>query len=272
MIYRTYAPGPPLANFVELFWLYEGYHPAHTKERRLPTGTMTLVINLHEDEIRVYDRQNPAQSQRFPGCVLSGVHSEYAVIDTASQASTIGVHFKPGGAFPFLGRPASELRATDVPLDALWGADAGTLREQLLDAETPTAKFQRLERALLAQADRPLERHPAVAFALRAFERTPRRPIADVVERIGLCHRRFIKVFREEAGLTPKLFCRLQRFQDALHFIECAQRVDLTDAALSCGYYDQAHFNREFHAFSGINPTTYLARRGEHRNHVVIDG
>ena len=48
-IYRTYTPRKPLADFVETFWLYENYNPSHAKERRLPDGSMELVINLRED-------------------------------------------------------------------------------------------------------------------------------------------------------------------------------------------------------------------------------
>ena len=57
-VYRTYIPRPPLADFVDLYWLYEGYNLPHAKERVLPDGSMQLVINLRDDTLPVYDRQN----------------------------------------------------------------------------------------------------------------------------------------------------------------------------------------------------------------------
>jgi AraC-like DNA-binding protein len=45
---------------------------------------------------------------------------------------------------------------------------------------------------------------------------------------------------------------------------------DWTDIALSCGYFDQAHFNHDFRAFSGINPSTYSAKKTPHLNHVPL--
>lgn len=270
-LYRTYIPQPPLADFVALFWLYEGYDPPHAKERILPTGTMEIVINLRDDTLRVFDRQNHNQFQSFHGSLICGMHSEFFVIDTAEQSSIIGIHFKPGGAFPFFKLPAGELHNAHVSLNTLWGATASDLRDQLLAAETPETKFHILEQSLLAQAARTWTRHPAVAFALREFHRVPHiRTVSDVTEQIGLSPRRFIQVFSAEVGLTPKLFCRIRRFQEVLHLIGSGQHVDWADITLACGYFDQAHFIHDFRAFSGLNPTTYLTQRGEHLNHVPL--
>src|ERR1700753_1532010 len=98
MIYRTYIPSPPLSNFVELFWLYHGYQQPHEKERLLPTGTVELVFDLRDNLTKVYDRENHRHFESFPGGIVCGPHSEHFVIDTAAQASVMGIHFKPGGA------------------------------------------------------------------------------------------------------------------------------------------------------------------------------
>jgi hypothetical protein len=109
MQFFTHIPLPPLSNFVELFWFYDGYSPGpHSKERLMPEGSIELVINLKQDEARIYDRENLDKYARLPGAVLCGPHSSFFVIDTAQQPSVIGVHFKPGGAFPFFKMPAGE--------------------------------------------------------------------------------------------------------------------------------------------------------------------
>ena len=98
------------------------------------------------------------------------------------------------------------------------------------------------------------------------------RTVAEVTGLIGLSPRRFIQVFSAEVGLTPKLFCRIRRFQRVVRHIAKEERVEWADVAADCGYFDQAHFIHDFRAFSGINPTTYLAQRTEHLNHVPIPG
>jgi AraC-like DNA-binding protein len=271
MAYRTYIPPPPLSDFVDMFWSYEGYDPPHSRERVIPTGTMQLIVNLREDELRVYDRQDHRRFQSLGGSLISGTHSRFVVIDTASQAFTVGVHFKAGGPQPFLGVSAGELRDADVPLDALWGTKATELRGRLLEAQTPEARFGVLEQALLAQVARPLTHHPAVAFALREFQGMTRtRTVKEVSKRTGLSQRRFIQLFREEVGLTPKLFCRIRRFQEVIRLVGSEPRVEWAELALRCGYFDQAHFVHDFRAFSGTTPTNYLAHRGEHPNHIPL--
>ena len=113
-----YIPAPPLSEFVGLLWLYEGYQQPHKKERLLPDGSMELVVNLNEDLTRVYDPHEPEKFQTLRGPVVVGAHSEFFVIDTAEQHTVAGVHFKPGGAFPFLGLPASALRSVCQASDA----------------------------------------------------------------------------------------------------------------------------------------------------------
>lgn len=270
MKFYSYIPAVPLSDFVALFWLYEGYVQPHARERVLPDGSVELVVRLAESESRVCEGE-PGSDRTFRNGVLAGARSEFLVIDTASQAAVVGVHFKPGGAFPFLPMPASELHNAVVALDDLWGATAAELRERLLAAPTAAAKFRILEETLRRQARRPLARHRAVAYALDELQRKRHaRSISDVTDATGLSARRFIQVFSDEVGLTPKLFCRVRRFQQVLELIHRADEIDWADAALSCGYFDQAHFIHDFQAFSGINPTTYLAHKTPHLNHVPL--
>jgi AraC-like DNA-binding protein len=266
---RSHIPAPPLSDFVDQLWYYEGYSQPHAKERLLPDGSIELIFNLTEDQTRVYGDTGDART--FRGSVLSGPHSKFFVIDTAEQIEVIGVHFKPGGAFPFFKLPVGELQDEHVGLDNLWGSKASELRDRLLEAPTPDAKFGILERALLDRTTKPLVRHPAVAFALRQFgaAQNPQN-VSEVTEQIGLSARRFIDVFNNQVGLTPKLFCRVRRFQEVLRHLGNKPQVDWTRIALDFGYFDQPHFIHDFRAFSGINPTTYLAHRTEHLNHVPI--
>jgi len=271
LVFRRYVPQPPLAAFVEAFYLSEGDVPLHSKDRRLPDGSMELVINLHEDSIRVYDREHSDQARSFRGCVLSGAHSEFSVLDTSTLVSTIGIHFKPGGASAFLPIPATELSNQVIELSSLWGAAATDLREQLCATDRAETRFHLLEESLLAHTNELASSHAAVAFALAEFQVVDERhSIAEVTAQLGLSPKRFIQVFSEVVGLTPKLFCRVLRFQDVLHMINRGQHIEWANIAMACGYYDQAHFIHDFKAFSGLTPSIYIAQRSEFHNHVPL--
>lgn len=258
MLHRAIVPPPPLSDFVALLWLYEGFAPPHPKERLLPTGTVELVIDM---------RAETAGN----GAVVCGAHSQFFEIETAVEASVVGVHFKPGGAFPFFAPPLGELRNLNVGLDDLWGTHAGDLRERLLLARTPELRLRLLGEGLLARAVRPLASHPAVAHAVREFVGPRARTVAEVSGDLGLSQRRFIELFSGEVGLTPKLFCRVRRFQEVVRIAHTSERVDWARVALACGYFDQAHFIHDFRAFSGLTPSAYLLQRGEHMNHVPVN-
>jgi AraC-like DNA-binding protein len=105
-----------------------------------------------------------------------------------------------------------------------------------------------------------LEVHPAVRFALHRFHATPGgNTISAVTDAIGLSPRRFVQVFREQVGLNPKLYCRVRRFRQVLGAIGAGGPVEWAEIALDSGYFDQAHFIHDFRAFSGINPSAYVA-------------
>lgn len=253
-----------------MLWYHQGGARTHEFERIMPDASVELVINLREDRFRVYHRKSPELSHHTRGCLISGPRSEYFVIDTAQQLSSMGVHFKPGGAFPFLGMPASELQDQQVGLEDLWGRAAGEMRERILEATTVDARLAVLEKCLTEMAP-SLERHPAVQFALNEFQPgLGIRNVAEVTGQIGMSAKRFIQVFGKEVGLTPKLFCRVRRFQRVLGSIAKRQQIDWADVAVSTGYFDQAHFIHDFRAFSGLNPSAYMAQRTEHLNHVPL--
>ena len=270
MQFLSYRPGPPLADFVDQFWLSDGPAPAHGMERLLPDATVELIINLHQNVIRLYDRQTYLPCGTAPGCIVSGPRSQYFVIDTQDQMAVMGVHFRPGGSFPFFRMPSSELTDQSIALDDLWGLAARLLRERLLATPTSGEKFRVLEACLLEQLAKPLERHPAVSFGIQQLRGGGQPSVAYVVDRIGFSQRHFIRLFSEQVGVTPKLFSRVSRFQQVVRTVHGAGEVDWAALALNCGYYDQAHFIHDFQEFSGITPTAYLLQRTQHLNHVPL--
>jgi len=271
MIFHSHSPRPPLNRYIASIWLQQGYDPAHALERIMPDGCAAFIINLREDRFRLPGRDNDNETRTISGAILSGTRSKYAVLDTACQSSVMGVHFKPGGVFPFLAMPVSELHGEVLTLDLIWGSMANELRDQLVEAVLPGSKFRIMERFLLRTMRRAAEPHPAVAYALRQFQDAPgEHSIIGLSRSIGLSQRHFIQLFAEHVGMTPKKYCRVRRFQHVLKLIHSEREVNWAEIAIACDYFDQAHFNHDFRAFSGINPTAYLHNRSEHRNHVRL--
>jgi AraC-like DNA-binding protein len=272
IITSYYKPRPPLSEFVEVFWYWDNPTPTPSiKERLLPMGTVEFVIRLGKNQSCVYDPLDMNRSQKYSGSILSGPHTNFFVLDKSDQDHLIGIHFKPGGAFPFFGVALNELRDHHISFEDLRANDAKDLRCELLDSDTAQEKFQILEKYLLRFTG-CLEHHPAVRYALKQFQNVPfSSSISQLADDVNLSQRRFIEVFSQQVGLTPKMFCRIRRFQEVLKLVHQKREVDWLDIVSSCGYFDQAHFIHDFQAFSGINPTVYLNQRTEHFGHVPID-
>jgi AraC-like DNA-binding protein len=271
MIVAHHIPKAPLAAFIKLFWYWDGYSQPHARERLLPDGSVTLVFNLRQDHIDFFDSADLSVSQTTRGHVITGARSRCFIVDTASMVATLGVQFHPGGAFPFCTMPVTELSEQHVSLDDLWGDTANDVRYRLLEPTTPQEKFRVVEQWLLDRLAKPLERHPAVEYAMSEFLcHRSALPVSTIAERIGFSQRRFIQLFSDRVGLTPKRFSRIRRFQWVLEQLRGKRDVDWTDLALACGYYDQAHFIHDFHEFSGLTPSAYLASQTPHLNHVPV--
>jgi AraC-like DNA-binding protein len=269
MLYRHRVPRPPLDTFIESVWVCQNEPRPRALERVLPTGAAQLIVNLKEDQTRLYEPEFPHRCVATSGSVLSGVQSRFQVIDTSEQEYVAGVAFRPGGTLPFVRVPAHETRDADVPLEAIWGAGrTAALRERLLEGRSIDGKLDALE-ATLREIWTPPGLHPAVTFALARFDRAPlTTSIAAVTGVIGLSAMRFIERFKAEVGMTPKRYCRIRRFQRALTLANRGSQVDWTRVALDCGYFDQAHFIHDFRSFAGLTPTGYQSARTPFQNHV----
>jgi AraC-like DNA-binding protein len=273
VIFCRHIPCALLAQFIDWFWFYEDWQPSHRREHVLPDGTFELVIDLCEKPRKLFDRGDENKYITYRHGWVSGTHSQYIIIDALPASSMIGAHFKPGGAAVFLDMPADEIRDRVVDLESIWGRGSRDLREQLLAAKSPSEKFHVLEQflcALLARRKSELQRR--VSWALHRFISEPRvGTIGDVVQDLGISHKHFIEQFRRQVGLTPKLFCRIQRFQEVLRKINAKQLVQGAQLAVDCGYFDQAHFVHDFQAFTGLNPSNYLGRQLEDPKFVTVE-
>src|SRR5215472_13441565 len=265
MGFRTYKPASPLAAFVDYIWAYNGFDSPQLKERIFPTGTFEMVFNLQRDALRVYQSLG-SEPGRLSGAVVSGPYEAGFFTDTTEEAAVIGVHFKPGGAFPFLGISADELADMHLDLGTMWGSAASETRERLSAASTSCQQFRLLENLLLARLCRSSEHHPAVALALEGFSKDNTRGVVRKLAReAGYSDRRFIDLFRVEVGLKPKLFNRIQRFQRLLTLVDLRTRPNWSELALNCGYFDQSHLIRDFLAFTGVSPADYVHRLNHFR-------
>jgi len=267
------APRGALRLFVQRLWLSDDSTELDLSRpervRMLPIGTMHVAVRLSGPPIRLYDG---ARGRDVGHAVVGGARAGFYVRDVARPARSLGAQLAPGAALPLFGVPASALAGAHTELDALWGDAAHVLRDQLIDAVASERQLALFEGALAARLPRVRGIHPAVAHALMRFDSSAEQArIADVVDETGYSHRRFITLFCDAVGLTPKRYCRVRRFQRAIDRLAAAPDESTWGAfALEAGYSDQAHFTREFTELAGVSPGRYRALAPAQPNHVPI--
>jgi AraC-like DNA-binding protein len=272
MFFQTQRPSPPLEDYVGYYWYLSDF-PGHEREHIVPSGTLEIVFNLLEDEIRVYDPSDSRRFTRYRGALVSGAYRSHFVIDTRAHGAIFGIHFKAGGASALLGVPPGSLADSHVNLEAIWGACAAELRERLCAARDLPDRCRILDGALMRRLGSAVRQREEVKFALRRLRRADAR-IGEVAAEVDLSHRRLIELFTEEVGVTPKVFSRVQRFQRTLTLArQSGASPDWAQTALACGYFDQSHLVREFVALSGLSPTELVRSRADVKdNHAAVDG
>ncbi len=246
-----------LAPYVEKLWYCDEYKGTHRLERVLPSGRFQLIINLATGRA---------------ASIVVGMRARHSILETARIQSVIGVVFRPGGAQAFFDPAADDFFDRAVPLDELWNSASGNVRDRLLEAPGPAARLLVLETELHRRLGEPRELHSAVRYALGEFGRNPLvTGILEVARDTGFSRRRLTELFREQVGLTPKLYCRLRRFHQVVSRIASGAPINWAQVSVEGGYYDLSHMAHEFREFSGISPGAWLASDRPFLNHAVID-
>ncbi len=261
---------PPLDGFIDFLWYWEGDPAAHAREVITAGRNLSILISLHSDELRWYNGERYARRNVLKGITLCGTHAGHFAID-AHQPHIMGVSFKPGGAWPFLGPAAHEFADSHFSLEDIWGRDAERLHQRLVQAPTPADKFDILLDGLIRIAPRDFKLDPAVALSLACFERAPHRAsVAAAAKRAEISPKKLIRLFSDQVGMTPKLYLRVARFQQVMERIAHRSEIDWWDVVERHGYYDQSHFIREFKDFTGFTPTQWLKLRGPYAHHIPL--
>ena len=228
---------------MECYWSRDDLHGT-AGHRVLPDGCVDILFSAQDGE--------PIS------LAVVGLMTVPQVIDVRAGQSFFGVRFRPGMAAAFM-PGASELTDRIEPLENVLGSDAQRLLSQLAEASSPLEMAHLMDTLL-----RPLKPPDAGQNALQQLS-LGAHSIEQVARAAALSTRQLRRLCMERAGVSPKYLKRIMRFRKAVQRISalCAdsRRPDWADFAALCGYYDQAHFIREFQEFTGYTPGRYLQSR-----------
>jgi AraC-like DNA-binding protein len=247
------APAAALRGHVRAYAGYEERSDVPLRRRELPSSTVSLIVSFGP-RIRVV-------GQGEPRSFVAGLHDRPAVTEFAGDQHGVQVDLSPLAARRLLGVPMDAVGFPVVELEDVLGRPGRELADRLADAPGWDARFALLDDVLARRLAEAPDPPPEVAWSWgRLVASAGGVPVGTLVEATGWSDRRLLRGFRDHVGLPPKTFARVLRFRRAIERLEREGAGALAGVALDCGYYDQAHFNRDFRAFAGGPPTDYVAR------------
>ncbi|GAA2206414.1 AraC family transcriptional regulator [Nonomuraea monospora] len=191
-----------------------------------------------------------------------GLGDRFTVTRIAGPSEGVEVFLTPFGARRLYGMPMRHLTNRVVPVTDLLGRWGDLMLERL--AATPSW------RARLALTDRLLCERIAAGPALgpelpwawaRLLESGGRLGVSSLADTLGWSHRHLVARFHDQVGLPPKAAARVIRFGRALRLLRAGTAP--AEAAAECGFYDQAHMNREFRVLGDTTPGQIRPRPGD---------
>lgn len=256
--YVTAAPAGRLAPYIDR---YVGYRLAGFPagiHRGVPSRHMTFIVDVGAG-IEVAAQTDPRQAPATYRTVLGGLQATPALIAHDGNQHGVVIELTPLGSRALTGRPAAELWDLSVEVSDVVGPAGFELWERLQGPLPWPRRFEICDQVLSRLLrERPVDR--ALRRCWRALVATGGRiPVTELAAGAGWSRQHLARRFRDELGLSPKLAARIVRFERARKMLQSATpRTPLADVALACGYFDQAHLNRDFARLAGCTPTELL--------------
>jgi AraC-like DNA-binding protein len=253
------APSPALRPY--LLGAVEGWEQAHGPTgllREVPFPGVPLILGLGG----TWEIEDPGTPRRRRDSFIAGMHAAPSLVEGPPSWSCIELRLTPLGAHRLLGLAMHELTNRTVELeDVLPRVEELTAR--LRDTSSWADRFDLVEAFLTRRLADSVVPSPAVEWSWQRLRQSGgRAPIGALASELGWSHRRLIARFREAIGLAPKTAARVLRFDRAVTALRASPN-GLAEIAFECGYFDQAHLNRDFRELAGTTPTAFLGSQRE---------
>jgi AraC-like DNA-binding protein len=245
----------PLRPFVERYWSVRwdlaGQPPFRSEVLSHPSVNVSVEQGTH-----------PRFGHDLPAVLLHGVVTRRFSVDLVGAGRVTAAKFRPGGFAALTGVLPG--RDSVAPLDRQLGLSAGELLSAVLAEEDDDDRSAVLDAALAPTAPEPPEPYLDLLGLVGAMIDDRELVRVDQVAALGAMSVRSLqRLFATYVGVSPKAVLARYRLQDAAAAIDAGEVADLAGLAASLGWFDQAHFSRDFRSVVGLTPSAYLQRARE---------
>lgn len=249
---RLFNPSDELKPFIKCYYLSECLYTNYVKDVFFADGCVEVVFHFGLDFYRGEEKESWAK--------VIGQITQPLTMAVTGKGKSFGIWFWPHTFSRFSSVPLNELNDKALPLDNIFTLSfMDSIKNCVLENDTEN---------LIKQANVYLSgklkskinscREKILEYAIRYILREKAASNLDrLASDCNTSSRNLQKMFKEGVGFSPKFFMRIVRFQSALQHLVKDETISLTDLAYRNGYYDQAHFIKEFRGFTGMSPSQF---------------
>ncbi|MGB0564247.1 MAG: helix-turn-helix domain-containing protein [Spirulinaceae cyanobacterium] len=242
LTYSEFPVAPELAGYIYCYWTIEGQVPPGSDYwyTIVPDGCIDILINC----------------LRFEGAIAAGTNVAVDRTPFHSDVHYFGLRFLPGAIHNFIDFPAADAVSRMALIQTMAPQWKVELSEQLFEQPSTSERISvanRLMVQLLRRRNFTFD--PRLAGAIHQMVVHRGQVNLEGNRDLGVSPRHLRRLFHDYLGIRPKQLARIIRFQYAMQLLQ--QDAGL-DELLALGFYDQAHFIREFKAMTGASPTHFF--------------
>lgn len=258
MDYQTFEPREELKDLIKFYWTLEApYDQNSVRQRIIPDGCMEMIFHYGDLYKQfLHDGNEIVQ----PRCFVFGQITEPLEIQATGVTGIFSVRFFPNGFDPFSIFPIESLENKANPLSILFPSHGELLEMQILNANDTSERIQIIESFLIdaLKKEDTVDRVSTLSVE-RLLQSRGQLKIENLSVELNISRRSLERKFSSVIGMSPKQFAKVIRLQACLQLMEKGEYKSLTSLAYESGYFDQAHFIKDFKEFTGVSPKEFYS-------------
>ena len=258
MDYQVYTPSPELQSFIKCFWSLEDEASIDpVKQRVVPDGCMEMIFHYGE-LYRQYFEDGSYILQ--PRSFIFGQITRYLEIEPTGKSGIISARFLPEGLLPFIYCSITTLENKASSLPELFGEAGALLEKKVVLASNNIERIGIIEEFLKVRLHNPAAIDMVTKACVEVIVNSQGHlDVSSIADKMNIHRRNLERRFSTAIGMSPKQLSRVVRLQATIRMLEQKKFTSLTTLAYENGYYDQAHFIKDFKEFTGMSPKSFYA-------------
>lgn len=257
MHFQFIKPSDFLSPYIRHYWVLEAEDSeGEVCERVIPTGNVEWMFHFGKPFVVKSTNQYISQ----PRSLASGISSSYFDVSTQGQAGVIAVTFYPHAASNFLRFPLSEIEDSSVNLLDIYNKPMKEVEERISSGALIKERIRIIEHFLM-KCFKPCKNNDILLIrkGIELINQSKGQlKASDLSKSLLLTNKSLERKFSQYLGKTPKKFIRIVRFQGIIQHFSNSQNKPLTQLTYENGYFDQAHFIKDFKSLSGYSPREFF--------------